>query len=1228
MIHFFQGPDIKIYAVFSSSDLDDKSIQKLEWLFSGSFLRDRKYIEGNFVGPRKEMVTPWSTNAVEITQNMGIEGIFRIEEFEKAQEPPVYDPMLKFLYNNLDQDIFTIHHPPVSVKHIADITSYNREEGLALSDEEIQYLNEISSQLGRKLTDSEVFGFSQVNSEHCRHKIFNGTFIIDGKEMPESLFELIKKTSKKNPHNLISAYKDNVAFIKGPVIEQFAPRRQDIPDFFETRNIQSVISLKAETHNFPTTVEPFNGASTGTGGEIRDRMAGGKGSIPMAGTAVYMTSYPRLEEGRPWEKNLIPRKWLYQSPVEILIKASNGASDFGNKFGQPLICGSVLTFEHQENSKNYGYDKVIMLAGGVGFGNQIDCQKEDPEKNDKIVMMGGDNYRIGMGGGAVSSVATGEYGNTIELNAVQRANPEMQKRVYNALRALVESEANPIVSLHDHGAGGHLNCFSELVEKTGGTIYLDKLPIGDPTLSAREIIGNESQERMGLIVKEKDIPLLHKIADRERAPFFESGITTGDHQLTFIDQRTDEKPIDWKVEHMFGNPPKTILKDGSTKETFEDLFYAPAELVSYLEQLLQMEAVACKDWLTNKVDRSVTGKIARQQTCGKLQLPLNNAGVVVLDYLGKTGIATSIGHSPVSGLIDAGKGSILSVTESLTNLIWAPLKEGLKSVSLSANWMWPARNVNEDARLYRAVKEISDFVISLGINIPTGKDSLSMTQKYPGGETAYAPGTVIVSAVGEVSDIRLVVSPSLVADYDSYIIYIDASRSKFHLGGSSFAQLLNRLGTEVPTVSNPSYLAAVFEAVQVLVKDELILAGHDVASGGLITTLLEMTFADNETSMQLNLDALGENDLMKLLFSEKPGLVIQVKEDSGVEEILQNAGVNFHRIGRVIESDQLGIDFQTHRYKLDIKYLRDFWFKTSYLLDRHQTKPSLAESRFHHYKENELQFKFPEKFNGYLKFYNLDIKRKTKTGIRAAIIREKGVNGDREMAWAMHLAGFDVKDVHMTDLINGREKLDDVHFIVFVGGFSNSDVLGSAKGWAGAFIYNQEAKLVLDRFYTRDDTLSLGVCNGCQLMVELGLIYPDYDTKPKMAPNSSGKFESSFLSVDIIPNDSVLLKSLGGSTLGIWVAHGEGRFELALEENNYHIPAKYSYHNYPGNPNGSDYNAACIASPDGRHLAIMPHLERSIYPWQWGYYPLERKTDEITPWIEAFVNARKWIENR
>ena len=1229
MILFFKGSKNIYYAVDSNKKINNADNKKLSWLFGNAVYLDKNILKGYFIGPRKEMITPWSTNAVEITQNMGIQGVERIEEFLKTENKnALFDPMLQAFYKDLTQDIFTIDKKPDPAIYIENIEKYNKQEGLALSDDEILYLNEICDKIGRKLTDSEVYGFAQVNSEHCRHKIFNGTFIINGKEKKDSLFTLIKKTSKTNPNKLVSAYKDNVAFILGPKVEQFAPETQDKADFFIVTDIDTVISLKAETHNFPTTVEPFNGASTGTGGEIRDRMAGGKGSIPMAGTAVYMTSYPRLEKNRLWEDKTTPRKWLYQTPEEILIKASNGASDFGNKFGQPLICGSLLTFEHFTNNKKYGYDKVIMLAGGIGFGKKEDSLKDIPEKGDIIVVLGGDNYRIGMGGGAVSSVATGEYGNAIELNAVQRANPEMQKRVMNAIRALTEAKKKTIISIHDHGAGGHLNCLSELVEEKGGTIDINKLPIGDTTLSAKEIIGNESQERMGLVLKKEDYTLLNNIAERERAPIYAVGKITDD-KIFKIEDKKNGPPIDLKLEYLFGKPPKTVIIDRTVGNNFELISYDKSNIYEYLKNVLQLEAVACKDWLTNKVDRSVTGKVAKQQCAGTVQLPLNNLGVVALDYKGVKGIATSIGHAPVSALVNPANGSVLSIAEALTNIIWAPIEDGLKGISLSANWMWPSKNNGEDARLYEAVRAVSDFACELGINIPTGKDSLSMTQKYSNGNVVFSPGTVIISTAAEVKNIKKIISPVLINDLDTSLIYIDFSKDKFNLGGSSFSQVVNELGRTTPTIKDAEYFRKTFNAVQELITRNKIIAGHDISSGGIITTLLEMTFGLNNTGLDINLSELDENDIIKLLFSENPGIIIQVKDNDFVNEFLKNNNIDYHIIGKPCSERLIKLKNNSEKYNFNIDELRDIWFKTSYLFDKKQCGEKLALERFINYKNQELKYKFNRDFSGKLSQYNIDFNRRKPTGIKAAIIREKGVNGDREMAYSMYLAGFDVKDIHMTDLISGRETLEDINFIVFVGGFSNSDVLGSAKGWAGAFLYNKKARKTLENFYARKDTLSLGICNGCQLMVELDLIYPDHDEKSQMLHNDSHKFESAFINIDIHKNISVMLKSLEGSRLGIWVAHGEGKFHFPYEaEFMYNIPVTFSYKKYPGNPNGSEFSAAAICSDDGRHLAMMPHIERAIFPWQWANYPEKRNNDEITPWIEAFVNAREWIKNK
>lgn len=1231
MVVFFKKGSFDIIAVETDHKFSEKEIEKLKWLFGGAKPLVSRNVKGSYIGPRKEMVTPWSTNAVEITQNMGMSGITRIEQFRKGdRNSSGFDKMLERVYaNGLGSSVFDVALTPEPIIFIDDIASYNKEQGLALSKEEEEYLDSLSKRLGRPLTDSEVFGFSQVNSEHCRHKIFNGTFIIDDKEKPSSLFKLIKKTSQLNPNNLVSAYKDNVAFVKGPKIAQFYPENPEKPDYFTVKEIPTVLSLKAETHNFPTTVEPFNGAATGSGGEIRDRLGGGKASLPLAGTAVYMTSYPRMSSEHRWELMMNPRAWLYQSPSEILIKASNGASDFGNKYGQPLICGSLLTFEHDENGKLYAYDKVIMLAGGVGYAAKKDAIKGQPAPGQKVVVMGGDNYRIGMGGGAVSSVDTGMYDNSIELNAVQRANPEMQKRVSNVIRALAESDNNPIVSIHDHGAGGHLNALSELVEATGGHINIDALPIGDKTLSAKEIVGNESQERMGFVVDEKDIEYIRQIADRERAPFYVVGNTTDDERFVFED-KDGKKPIDLQMADMFGNSPKTVIEDKTVPRTFKNAETDSSKIHEYVRDVLSLEAVACKDWLTNKVDRSVTGKVARQQCQGEIQLPLSDCGVVALDYTGKSGIATSIGHSPQTALVDSAKGSVLAIAEALTNIVGAPLKEGLKSVSLSANWMWPCKNEGEDAALYRAVEACSDFACALGINIPTGKDSLSMTQKY-GDEKVFAPGTVIISAAGEVSNVRTTLSPVLSA-VDSKLYYIDFSNSKLELGGSALYQTLNHIGKEVPAVESPDYFVAVFNSLQKLVKRGSLRAMHDVSAGGLLTTLLEMTFANVSGGLKIDLDIFknfNENDLVKILFSENPAVVIQVDKNkcSGVERVLEASGVRYLEIGSPQIEREILVSFNNETHRFDIDELRNVWFYTSYLLDCEQSGKKCAETRYKNYSKQPIRYRFPSNFHHLLSERGLTNGLHNPSGIKAAIIREKGVNGDREMAYSLYLAGFDVKDVHMTDLMSGRETLDDVNMIVFCGGFSNSDVLGSAKGWSSGFLWNDNARNALKKFYERKDTLSLGVCNGCQLMMELNLICPELPVKATMEHNVSHKFESQFLGVTIPENNSVMFKSLAGSKLGIWVAHGEGRFKLPMPLNKYNVVLKYSYSAYPGNPNGSRGAVAGICSADGRHLAMMPHLERAIFPWQCAYYPASRRNNDVTPWLDAFVNARQWIEN-
>ena len=1215
MILFFGDPKLKVFVVKVSVELSFEDIKKLSWVLESDFI-ELKEISEKFIGPKSSMITPWSTNAVEITRNMGIKDIDRIEVFINHKISEKFDKMINQEYQNLNQHIFDNKSVPDRIHLIQNISEYNDEQGLALDDFEISYLENLSKKLGRRLSDSEVYGFSQVNSEHCRHKIFNGKFIIDGEEKNESLFDLIKLTSKKNKNFIVSAYSDNVAFINGPMITQFQPREADKSSYFIKKKIESIISLKAETHNFPTTVEPYNGAATGSGGEIRDRAAGGTGSLPLIGSAVYMTPYSRLNDKKIWEKNIKKRNWKYQTPSDILIKASNGASDFGNCFGQPLIVGSLFTFEHKEGDEIHSYDKVIMLAGGVGYGELSQSMKGKPKRGDIIVLLGGDNYRIGMGGASVSSTDTGSYDNSIELNAVQRSNPEMQKRVTNTIRSLFEMDENPIVSIHDHGAGGHLNCFSELVEDTGGEIYLDSLPIGDPSLSYKELIGNESQERIGIIIREEDYEIVKNIAERERAPIYKVGKVTGDKKFKVFDRKNNTETIDLKIDSLFGDAPKKIISDTTKTTEYSEIKYFAENIYDYVESVLSLESVACKDWLTNKVDRCVTGRIAQQQTVGEIQLPLSNCGVVSLDYDNYNGVATSIGHSPISGLIDPSIGSINSIGESLTNIVWAPLESGIKSISLSANWMWPCGNEGEDSRLYDAVSACSRFAIELGINIPTGKDSLSMVQKYDSMKVK-SPGTVIISASGHCEDIRKVVKPVLNKNIGD-IYYIDMSFDELKLGGSSFAQTQNKIGTNAPSINDSNKFKDAFNLVQNLIRANKIKSGHDISSGGMITTLLELCFSSNKIGMDIDLTEIGCSDTVKLFFSENAGLILQ--SDSDLNTDFSRLGVSCFKIGKINKDGLLNIKNFKSDFSFNIEKYRDIWFSTSRDFDKIQTKNNKGVERFENYKEQPLNFLFPKDLN-----LNVNSNSK-KNEINAAVIREKGSNSEREMAYAMHISGFDVRDVHMTDLISGKEDLNDIKFLVAVGGFSNSDVLGSAKGWAGSFIYNEKANSSLKKFYERSDTLSLGVCNGCQLFIELGLLHPEHEIKPKMKFNESNKFECIFTSVKIASNNSIMFKDFEDTELGIWSAHGEGRFSLPQKEKDYNIIGKYSSSEFPTNPNGSDYDTAIIASKDGRHIAMMPHLERSTFPWNWGYYPNPKNSDDISPWIYAFINAYNWLK--
>jgi phosphoribosylformylglycinamidine synthase len=1212
------------YLVISrSTAMEEDEVKRLEWLFDAKkvSIPPRK---GVFIGPRAELVTPWSTNATDICKSIGISGVLRVEKFT-TPDMINFDPMLMAQYEGIPKAEFLTSSTPLPVIEITNITEYNLREGLALSENEINFLENHASSRGYNLTDCEVYGFAQINSEHCRHKIFNGKFIINGNVQEATLFELIKRTAKNAPDEIRSAYKDNVAFFSDVTIKHFAPVQADKPSLYSDFEALFTLSLKAETHNYPTTVEPFFGASTGSGGEIRDRMAGGTGSMPLAGTAVYMTSFPRLgaPDSLARESYLKPRKWRYQSPQEILIKASNGASDFGNKFGQPLINGSLLTMEVNFADEIRAFDRVVMLAGGVGYAKHEYLKKKKVKSGDLVVVLGGDNYRIGMAGGSVSSVVTGKLSRSLELSAVQRANPEMQKRVYNVVRSFAESTNNPILSIHDHGAGGHVNCLSELMESSGGVINVSSLPVGDLSLSVKELLCNESQERIGLVIASSDLSSLVAIAKREQAPHYVVGEIGDDNVIRFVTVNKKE-PFNLPSEKLFCGLPQLEIHGKIVDTLIEDfdinsVCSSSDDLISLVRGVLSLEGVACKEWLTSKVDRSVTGLVAAQQCVGPLQLPLQNFGLMSLDYYGTSGVATAIGSNPAVSLLNPEAGSHLSIAEALTNIVWCPLEKSLNSVVLSANWMWPAGTEVENAKLYNAVQAASEFAQALNISIPTGKDSLSMTMCYEDGLTVKSPGTVVITASALCDDITLYCTPDLKNIPESELYFIEfQNQIEYPLGASSFLQSIGKFSASVPEIKDYKQFAKCFNFIQDLLRKKLILAGHDISNGGLITAVLEMAFS-GDVGVSLTTENFNFDDQVNILFSEKPSVVVQIDKNNRDKflELAKEENIKVTLIGKVLDATQSIVEIiSKYSVKISLAEIRRVWYRPSALLDKMQTQVDQAEIRWRNFGNNQLKFSIPKIIKN--SFYG-------SRNFKAAIVREKGSNGERELARAAYESGFEVLDITMTDIIEGEINLKDVQLLLLPGGFSHSDVTGAAKGWAGVAKYNTRAEAVFNDFFNRSDTLSLGVCNGCQFMV----LSEVFGNKVSLTTNDSHRFESSFLSVDVLPSNSVIFEDLVGARLGIWVAHGEGKFIFSEEESFYQLPIKYSIDSYPNNPNGSQFSAAAICNEDGRHLAIMPHLERSLFWWQWPYRgELEVATFErkkYSPWITAFNSAYNWF---
>lgn len=1274
------------FNIDASGPLPDAELAILSWLLAETFEPEnfspesfltRTSPSGNSrifeVGPRMTFTTAWSTNAVSICHACGLDTIRRIERSRRYRVsgsrnigeadlpellPLFHDRMTECLYPGPLATFETGVHPePVIVVPLREkgkdaLVRINREMGLGLDEWDLDYYYRLFvKDLGRNPTNVECFDLGQSNSEHSRHWFFRGKLVIDGREIPETLMQIVKEPHRRNPNNSVIAFKDNSSAIRGYRIAALLPERAGGPAPFRERTVEYHLLFTAETHNFPSGVAPFPGAETGTGGRLRDVHATGRGSLFVAGTAAYcvgnlqIPGYPL-----PWEHGSFVYPGNLASPLRIEIEASNGASDYGNKFGEPLIQGFTRSFGLRlPDGERREWIKPIMFTGGVGQIDARHTEKEEPAKGMAVVKVGGPAYRIGMGGGAASSMIQGENVAELDFNAVQRGDAEMEQKLNRVIRACVEMEdGNPIVSIHDQGAGGNCNVVKEIVHPAGARIDIRKVIVGDNTLSVLEIWGAEYQEQDALLVRAEDSDLFHRLCAREKVPVAVIGEITGDGHIVVYDGAVadfGESVVEnLSLEKVLGDmPQKTYSLERIPLFTQplrlpEDLSVAEA-----LDRVLRLVSVGSKRFLTNKVDRSVTGLIAQQQCAGPLQLTVSDVAVIAQSHSGVTGAALSIGEQPIKGLINPSAMARMSVGEALTNMVWAKISS-LRDIRCSANWMWAPKLPGEGAPLYDAALAMRDIMLELGIAVDGGKDSLSMATRVPlpdgANETVKSPGTLVISAYASCPDITRVVTPDLKAPGRSSLLLIDLGSGKSRMGGSALAQCYKQVGHESPDVESTLLLKDAFNAVQVLVAKDLVAAGHDRSDGGLVTALLEMAFAGN-CGMEVRLR--GHEGPIPALFSEELGLLMEYlpEKEGEVLSVLRAHGVPCTLIGGSLSEKRIRV-YYNEEPVLDEEMveLRDVWEETSHRLELLQVNPECArEERETSYDRPGPSFLIPFTPEP---TPEIILNRQAKPAV--AIIREEGSNGDREMTAAFFQAGFEPWDVTMTDLLRERISLSRFRGVVFVGGFSYADVLDSAKGWAGTIRFSKALSEQFRGFYRRSDTFSLGVCNGCQLAALLGWV-PwegiEDDRQPRFIHNKSGRFESRFSTVRILESPAVLLKGMEGSVLGIWAAHGEGQAYFPdgriLDEVLAKGLAPVRYvddrgeltERYPLNPNGSPRGIAALCTPDGRHLAVMPHPERAFLKWQWAWMPGEMQRDlKASPWLKMFQNAREWCERQ
>jgi phosphoribosylformylglycinamidine synthase len=1246
------------YYVQTAAALDDAQEQILRWLLAETFDPDglaattflgaaATVLE---IGPRINFETAWCSTARSICHVNGLTTVLRLERsrrfgFSAPLDPqrlaqaaePLHDRMTETIYPT-PLTSFTgpadLTPDPVRTINLAqggleELRRVNRDLGLAMDEADLtRFYRLFTEQLHRDPTDVELFQLAQGNSEHCRHGFFTGQLTIDGETRAASLMSIVKEPWRRNPGNSLIAFGDDSSAIRGQPVTAFAPAKPGVPSALSQRQRIYHPTLTAETHNHPSGVSPYPGAATGTGGRIRDNQAVGRGGLVQVSGAAYCVGNLHLTDDHVWEAGGPPHPENLAAPLDILIQASNGASDYGNCFGEPLIYGFVRTFGAQAPGGYRSWFKPVMYSTGAGQLDDAHVGKQPPEPGMLVVQLGGPAYRIGLGGGAASSMMSGENEASLDFNSVQRGDPELEQRLNRVLRACIDlGDANPIVSAHDLGAGGDCNALPEIVYPAGARVELRAIPVGDASLSVLEIWGNESQERNAILIRPADLAVIERIAGREKTPLAVVGEVTGDGQLSLHDAADGSTPVDLPLEPVLGAVPPKELHLTTVPEPSTPLRLDGITIDEALDRILRLPSVASKSYLTRKVDRCVTGHVAQQQCVGPNQLPLSDYAVYGQSLFGVSGVALSLGEQPVKGLVDPAAMARMAVAEALLNLVGAKITQ-LQDIRCSANWMWAAKLPGEGARLRQAALAMSELMITLGIAVDGGKDSLSMAVTEAGAEPVKAPGQLVISAYAPMPDVRVKVTPELKTPGNALIL-IDLSGGQARLGGSALAQVWQQLGDQTPDVDDAEGLRQAFSQIQELIAAGRVVSAHDRSDGGLITAAAEMAFAGN-TGLELDLDLGPGVDPLAALFAEELGVVIETEDADGTLAALRAASVPAKLIGRVGSPGgqivvRLGGSVVIDRPMTD---LRAAWEDTSTRIDRLQADPESVD------EEHRATRDLVTAPHWQLTFTPVAPNPSpTAARPRVAVLRDQGSNGDRELAAAFHAAGFEAWDVTMTDLLDHRISLDDFRGLAFPGGFSYGDVLDAGKGWAG--IIRGQLATQFDAFYRRPDTFSLGVCNGAQLMALLGWApdpaVPD-ERRPRFIRNRSGRFECRLATVEVAPSPSIFLRGMAGSRLGVWVAHGEGRLHLpdgavdpALVPLRFADPDGKPTDRYPFNPNGSPGGATALTSPDGRHLAMMPHPERMANQlWQWPWLPPGWRDLPASPWLRLFGNAYDW----